>query len=411
MPRTIWVSLVLGACVAGLAGLMALGPAQEAPSQPTPPSQPAGPSTQPLASRRVVEPLDLVPAESLLCWYGRPFPDTTPPSDEPSMMRTLWQVMPRLVGPALDAQGQLWTRVIEGFQLAIRYPHALVLIDAQAKPLDSDPDARRVDRLRLALIVHTGGQDEHFLRIIQAAVNEQTDNEQATLTREQAGPWEYQKLSDTQLPTWCQIAWGRIGEHFVLTLGPDVWPMISAVATGQAPALSRDEWLAKVRGRRGRDALIEIIVAVNDIRQRLDPFVDGRATDFFRAWHAEGVEHMHWALGFEGPASTASPTSWNAARRSSDCTPTRAFAIPGYWRRSPTLLATRSTASRPPGSSATWSPDSWPPATRTFDKRPKSCGHSYRSRTASMPSATSSRTSAITSSCTTTLRTRSIFRW
>jgi len=302
IPRVAPYVLAVVAAVGIVATLLTPGPAQDPPAPPTQPTPGRQPPTARAEPPPVAEPLDLVPAESLLCWYGRPFPDTQAGSGEPSALWTVLQLGPRLVGTALDPQSKLYARGIEAFGLAIRYPHAFVLIDTQAKPVASDPRVPRVDRLRFAAIVQAEEQAEAFVRVIQAAVNEQTDTQKATLTRRQAGPWSYQELRDSRLPEWCVIAWGRMGAHFVLTVGPDVWATVAAVAAGQAPALSRADWLASVRGERGRKALVEIIVAAQDIRQRLDPFVDGRATDFFRAWHAENLERAHWALGFEGPA-------------------------------------------------------------------------------------------------------------
>jgi hypothetical protein len=301
MARAGRILLLLATGAVAVAGLGARRTAQEA-SQPAavpPLSQPAmAPATRPALG----EPLDLVPAESLLCWYGRPFPDTTPLSDDASTFGTMLQLGTRLAGSSLDPQTKLYARIVEAFGLAIRYPHVRVLIDARAKPIDSERPGPRVDRLRFAAIVQAEGQDHAFKRVIQAAVNEQTDTQRATLSRKQAGTWSYQELWDRRLPDWSVVAWGEIGPYFVITVGQDVWPSIAAVASSAAPALSDVDWLDSVRGERGRHALIEIIVAAQDIRERLDPFVDGRATDFFRAWHAENLERAHWALGFEGPA-------------------------------------------------------------------------------------------------------------
>lgn len=274
------------------------------------PSAASSPATSPAANApagnaaaAIGEPLDLVPAESLLCWYGRPFPDVTPLSGEPSALATLVQLIPRVT--PLDTQGKLYARALEAFALSIAYPHVFALIDAAAKPAESDPSGRKLDRLRFAAIVQIDDKKEAeaaFGRIIQAAVNEQTDHARAALTLREAGQWRYQELRDQRLPEWTAFAWGRIGPHFVLTIGQDVWPEIAAVAAGQRPALSRAEWLGGVRGPRGRNALIEITVAMEGIRRRLDPLVGGRATEFFEAWHAGKVQRAHWAMGFEGPA-------------------------------------------------------------------------------------------------------------
>ncbi len=307
MSRMLVGCLVAGVCLAGVAGWQAAQRQRASTPQnhPTPPSDsttaPALPGN-PTSAPALLDALDLVPADSLLCWYARPFPDVAPSPDQPSALETLVSLGTTVVGPALNAEARLWARAIEAFGVAIRFRHALVLIDAHAVAIESNPQIKRADRIRFALIVETHGDNAPFARVLQAAINEQTDQGAAIQSLEQAGPWSYIKLLDRRLPEWCTIAWGRLDQYFVFTVGPEVWPEIAAVAAGQAPALGRAEWLAGAREQRGRDALIEIIVASQDIRDRLDPVVDGRATDFFNAWHAQEIERAHWALGFEGRA-------------------------------------------------------------------------------------------------------------
>ena len=249
------------------------------------------------------EPIELVPADSLLCWYGRAFPETQPPADtQPSALATLLDLGTRIVGRPLKRRDQLTVRILEALGLMVRYPYAVALLDAKAAPVGRDGKGRRVDRLQFALIVRTAGKSEHFRRIIQMVVNEQTDAQFAKVRSEKAGRWSYQELRDTRLPEWCRIAWGDIGEHFVLTVGQDVWSRIAAVAAGDAPALANDSWLRAARKQSGRRPLLEMHVAADAFRERLDPLVDGRVSGFLRAWSPEPVDRMHWAMGFEGRA-------------------------------------------------------------------------------------------------------------
>ncbi len=267
------------------------------------------------APARAREPIDLVPADSLLCWSGRPLPNAPAVAeDEPSTLQTLFELGTRLAGGSLQTGTQLFVRATEMFGLMIRYPHAVALIDVRAKPIDAESQAKRVDRLRCVLVVQnhapttsaattsTSRPADPFLRVIQKAVNDATDSAAATLVTKRAGAWSYQELRDRRLPDWCVIAWGYIDDCFVLTLGEDVWPSIAAVAEGQTPALGRDPWFAAAREGRARKALVEIYVAVEEAKRRLDPLVDGHVSAFFDAWGTEPIERMHWALGLEGRA-------------------------------------------------------------------------------------------------------------
>lgn len=247
------------------------------------------------------EPLDLVPSSALICWSGKALPETVPPGSQPSALQTLLDLGTRLASGPLDARGQMLIRGFEAISLMVRYPYALALLDARAKPTENRTD-KQVDQLEMVLVVRTGGSSEAFLRIIQKVVNEQTDSSAATLRRLKAGEWEYQELHDKRLPGWCAVAWGQIGPHFVLSLGDDVWPRVAETAAGGKPPLSADPWLRKAREAHREDALIEITADATTLRRRLDPFLEGRVSDFFRAWDADELERGHWALGFRGRA-------------------------------------------------------------------------------------------------------------
>lgn len=254
------------------------------------------------------DPLDLVPADSLLCWYGRPSPDSAPATSQPSTLQTLLDLGARVAGQPLDSGTQLNVRIVEMFGLMIRYPHAIALIDARAKPLESNPQEQRVDRLRFVAVADNRHQAEPFLRIIQKTVDEQTDSGAATLTSRKAGRSTYQELRDRRLPDWATIAWGHIDDNFVLTVGADVWPQIAAIAAGDAPSLAQEPWYAAARkdtvgAAPGEPpALIELFIAAEAIQQRLDPFVDGKASAFFKAWDAGRLQRAHWVIGYAGRA-------------------------------------------------------------------------------------------------------------
>lgn len=248
------------------------------------------------------EPLDLIPADSLLCWKGRPFPNAQPGPAKPSAWATLIDVTVRVAGDSLDSTQRLTARVFEGIGAMVRYPFAVALIDARAKHTNPHGTGSKVERLRIVAVIKTAGKSEPFRRVIQKVVNEQTDAGVATLEKKQIGRWTYQELRDSRLPDWCVVAWGTLGEHFVIALGDGVWPLVAAVAEGQAGSLSKDEWVTEIRQQRHDEPLIEIIMAAKDIRQRLDPFVQGRATAFFKAWHSGGLIRGYWALGFQDRA-------------------------------------------------------------------------------------------------------------
>lgn len=266
---------------------------------PPPSAQSAPAAAQPQAERG---PLDLIPAESLLAWKGLPIPGVERP-EGPSAVDLLARLLPGMLGAQLDTKALITLDILRALGEVIHYPFAMALIDASAKPTSDAPDAgTKLDQFQIAIVVEHRGDVKRFARILQEMSNRFTDAAFAQLSRQEAERWTYQKLRDTRLPEWFEIAAGQIDDYFVITIGADVWSKVAAVAARQAPSIARDAWLDEVRAGMADPALIEVVVANKRIRQRLDPLVDGRATSFFEAWGSAEVDHTHWALGFKGRA-------------------------------------------------------------------------------------------------------------
>ncbi len=258
------------------------------------------------------EPLRLVPADALLTWHATAWPGLSDSDSarQQSSLETLLELGATVLGRPVNSRTAITLRAAELLGVAARYPHALSLLDAEARPSETDANAPRVHRLRAVLVVHCDDDAAPLLRVIQKTINEQTDAQAATLRQRKSGPWRYQELHDSRLPDWAIIAWGRIGPFFVLTVGPDVWPAVAAIARDEAGALARSSWLRDAR-RRALSAFskapsappfCEITLAAEATRRRLDPFVHGRASTFFEAWDAEGLERAYWSLGFQDRA-------------------------------------------------------------------------------------------------------------
>lgn len=257
--------------------------------------------TQPVKPAVPEEPLDLIPLDNLLCWKGLPVPDADKQGD-PSSLGVLLDLFGRLGKNPLGPEERLAVRILELLGASVRYPFAVSLIDAKAKPIGEDGSGSKVDRLDIAAVIKTDGDPSPFVRIIQKTVREMTDAGVATLEKQRAGKWDYQVLRDDRLPKWCVVAWGEIDDHYVITLGEGVWPLIASVASGETPSVGADSWFSIAREQRAEEPLIEVMVSANKIRERLDPFVGGRATAFFKSWGTEQTDRVHWAIGFKGAA-------------------------------------------------------------------------------------------------------------
>lgn len=247
---------------------------------------------------RIDEPLDLIPADTMLAWYGRPIPEAGAADAGPSAINTVLSMVD-LAGQQLDRGARLNLSILKAAAEMVRYRHVLALIDTSARQGGVHPDSRQLADVKFAFVVEAGDDGGRFKRIVQDTLNEQVNQANARLTKESSHGFEYWRLVDARLPDWAVVAWGEIGPHFVVTLGTDVWPRIARIAAGEATAMSRDPWVAETRGERGRNALIEIFVDSEMIETKLDDSLNGRVTQFFAAWDAGAMERGHWALGIE----------------------------------------------------------------------------------------------------------------
>ncbi|RMF79112.1 MAG: hypothetical protein D6744_09400, partial [Planctomycetota bacterium] len=246
-------------------------------------------------------PLDLVPADVLFCWKGAPPPE--PQADAaPSALGVGIRMLSHVFSDVLTPGQRLTIRLLEAFGEVIRYPFAIAVVDASAVPKRPGSVSVRLEQLKMALVIDTGGDHTRFAKIIQRILSETTDAGTARLDAKRAGGRPFQEFHDSRSPAWCQVAWGAIDRYFVVTLGEGVWPMIAAVADGERTAISREQWSAEFRARRQTPPLIEVILDADGLRRRLDAVTGDRASAFFAAWDASDLQRAYWTLGFEGRA-------------------------------------------------------------------------------------------------------------
>ncbi len=244
------------------------------------------------------DPLDLIPADCLVVWKGIPLPDEPAGGGVRQEGATFLELLRRVLGANLDARAKLTLRIYELISHARDTSFAFTCIDASARAKRADGGGTRADRLRMAFVADTRGEPKEFLAIVHRAVQELTDAGPATLERKTAGDYSYQELYDRRLPDWCRVAWGVLGDTFVLTLGEDVWPQIVEVAAGRQPAMSAEPWVRAARAETPNEPVVEIVASIGRIRSDLDPVVRNRATAFFESWACGDVDDMYWAIGF-----------------------------------------------------------------------------------------------------------------
>ena len=269
----------------------------------TPPADDAAaakPAKSPLEAE-TFEPIDILPIDQMVSWYGRKLPDAPEPGAGLSQLE-LWLAAARTVAEKMgkvDPGALLGMRILQSMGQMIRYPYAIALLDTSAKHAGRHPDSRQLDQAEIVFVVQTEGNSGPFGQLIQDTLYEQTTDASTQLNELEAENWKYYQLIDNRVPKWVEVAWGEIGPFFVLTVGKDVWPKVAEVAAGKRGSLGRDKWLMRQREDRGKDALIEIYLDPVQMK-KLDPLLHGSVSAFFEAWGAAEMTRAHWALGLEG---------------------------------------------------------------------------------------------------------------
>ena len=283
-------------------------------SIPIPPTSAPKPADTPHSPIDVSAPdtLSLIPVDAMLSAFVRPVPkDLNPDRDfrapvpdesGPSFAQTLMQVLGQVFDDAVKPQNAIGLRITEAFFKATKYPYAIVLLDAAAKPLERRPDAVRIDRLRLGAAIRTAGKSAEFATILQQTLDRVTNAEFATLSDREAHGVRFKVLQDKRLDADEVLCWGEIGEHFVVAFGEDTFETMAGCAAGKAQSVAKDEWTRSARSARAADTYVELWLGSQRIREYLDPHVSGAASAFFREWDADKMQRGHWAFGLQGKA-------------------------------------------------------------------------------------------------------------
>jgi hypothetical protein len=188
--------------------------------------------------------------------------------------------------------------------LVTRYPYALCLLGGSARALPGG--GYRIAELRAALIVRTGGQNTALEGRIQHLLNAYVNSEVAAVETRGTGQSVWHRLTDRRLPDWARIAWGPLGDHYVLALGPGAFEVVAAALSGAGPSLADDPWFKTAHRRcRGSGASVEWTVRFDAIREHLQPIMAGKPDEVLRGLGLDDVDRALWTVGSSGRATEA----------------------------------------------------------------------------------------------------------
>lgn len=277
----------------------------------------------PGAKRAIVE---LIPADCAVAYMARPyFGGATSGQDEPPGKQLAAILTILNAGGLIPDEGQVYADIAARLPLLGRYEHAVALLDVSsrvlrepAKPAASRPGggattaqpgaervSLRLERLRVAVILRTGGDNRDAIAHMNHVLGRYTNEDVADVTRGRAGAYEYERLKDDRLTGWAVCEWGAVGDFFVVCFGEGTFERIADAASGKRPALSADAWYQKAaQATRGTAAQAQWYLGFARLEECLQPVAGERYGKVRAALHATGMTRDLWTVGREGRATT-----------------------------------------------------------------------------------------------------------
>lgn len=262
------------------------------------------------ANADAVEPrlLDVVPADPLAVVFVDRSPSevaSTQPAGGSSLLGVAGGVVSQLRGGGLlgdaDATVGVLLDVVGGLSALGAYPYAVVVVDANARPLEGG--GHRLSDLQAAVVAITGESHDRVARQIQAVLSARTSDSTSRIERAEVHGATVYTLIDTRLPDWARVKWARFDDFYCIAIGERAFAATAdSIAAGRA-RLSSDAWFAEQFKRAGGPyARIAWMVDLERIRTRLAPVMEGRVSALVHGLGLADAERGLWTVGRRGRA-------------------------------------------------------------------------------------------------------------
>ncbi len=257
-------------------------------------SSPAAPATKPAASLQ-----SAIPTDAMLVYFNRPSAAARQRVESTGRVTSVLTAASAL--GVLSGQGQLMADIVSCFPVVGTNDFAVALLDITA--YQPKPETYRLDQLKLALIIHSRGQNDLITAQIRRMLSRYTNNSVATLEDVNIGADKFQRLIDSRAAKWGQIAFGPLDEFYVVTLGREAHAKIIAAYRGKTSSLAQDAWFVSAhRQTGGPDANIEWFVNFEQFRSRLGEVMKGRPEVVIKELGFAEVRRTLWAARPMGTA-------------------------------------------------------------------------------------------------------------
>ncbi len=212
----------------------------------------------------------------------------------------------------MDAHCRAWIDGLAVTSIAFQHPHAVVLLDIRATPRTDG--GHQLAGLHAALIIHTRGDNEQIERRIQHLLNTYTNREESVMTSRAILGQEFFTLRDRRLPPWAILAWGQVGDHYVVAIGDQTFERIAGAISDHSPSLAADVWLSRSGNRLEHPVAVALYVRFDQLRQNMDASLTAKIARVKTALGLVGAQRGLWTVGYDGPAVMATGALRRAGR-------------------------------------------------------------------------------------------------
>lgn len=202
--------------------------------------------------------------------------DSAPASSQPSVIAIGTDILHRFGGKNINQSAVSTTLdVLSTLTKLESYPFAVVVTDASARRLGAD--SFRLSNLQAAAIIHTRGHNGPITQHIQDLLTRWTSQDSARISRSELNDSKVFTLIDQNLPDWCVIKWGSVGDFYVVALGErgfnDAVQSIRRAGEHDGDATKIQQWQTILDSR---SAHLELQINFDGIRRALSNVVRGR---------------------------------------------------------------------------------------------------------------------------------------
>jgi hypothetical protein len=215
----------------------------------------------------------------------------------------------------LDSDTRVWVDALAALSVALRYPHAVVLLDVSARRRKDG--GHQLAGLHAALIIdvrHDGSDmrpSAVIERHIQHLLNSYANDQDSVLTSQSrqggrvAATERRFRIQDRRLPPWASLTFGPVGGLYVIAIGDGTFEQVAETIRGLTPGLAPAAWFREAfraadgsRLAPGRG--LGWYVDFDRLRPEDDPLLAAKIDQVLASLRLAGAQRGLWTVRYWG---------------------------------------------------------------------------------------------------------------